>query len=146
MKALYRELSKVSALALAIASLASCSFASVSSKPGVYSFNGYTRDPEVLAQVLSENYVQEYNSQQYWKAVEEGRAYPSMGGGVGGDYQYYFGDVIPPAGYGQPVAPAAGSPGYVTQDELRKVEEKANDSLRMHKKLQQKLQPDQPQQ
>ena len=145
MKAFYRELSKWLVLASAVASLAGCSIASMNSKPGEYSFNGYTRDPEAMAATLSDNYVQEVNTKEYWKAVEEGRAYPYMGGGVGNDYQYYFGNVIPPAGSVQPAVQPNGSSGYATEEELRKVEEKANDSLRMHRKLKDKLQLDQSQ-
>ena len=142
MKAYYSELSKYLVLVLAVISFAGCSIASVSSKPGTYSLNGYTRDPEAMAQIMSENYVQEFNAQQYWKAVEEGRAYPYPGGGIGNDYQYYFGGVLPPAGPGPMSVQPDGTSGYATQEQLLRVEEKANDSLKMHKKLREKLQLD----
>jgi hypothetical protein len=146
MKAFYSSLSKWLVLVLASASFAGCSIASVSSKPGTYSLNGYTTAPEAMAATLSDNYVNETNAEAYRDCVREGRCYAYPGGGYGNDYQYYFGNVIPPTGPGPMSVQPEGSSGNVTQEQLKKVEEKADDSLRMHKKLQKKLHLDQPQQ
>lgn len=120
---------------------AGCSIASLSSRPGDYSVSGYTRTPEVAMQVASDNYVQETNAREYWQAVREGRAYPYPGGGYGNDYWYYFGShgFMPNVTVPEQATPL-DSADYATQDQLREVEEKADDSLRMHKRLRQRMQ------
>jgi len=135
-------LSVVCLLAAAFAATG-CSFASVSSKPGMYSMNGYSTNPEMAAQVMSENYVNEVNANEYWKAVREGRAYPYPGGGYGNDYQYYFGSqgYAPGLPQSSGVAPSGGGTGQVTPEQLDEVRQMAVDGLRMHKKLREKLEP-----
>jgi hypothetical protein len=120
-----------------VAALASgCSIASIQSRPGEYSMNGYSTSPEMAAQVMSENYVNEMNARKYWEAVERGDAHPYPGGGYGNDYGLYFGQYgYPGVAPDQPVAPNGG----VTPQDLERVEGKANDALRMHKKLRQRL-------
>jgi len=128
-------------LGCAAAMTAGCSFASLSAKPGEYSVSGYTRTPEMAMQTASDNYVQERNAEEYWKAVHEGRAYPYPGGGMGNDYWYYYGSngYMPNVAVPEQSIPLSGG-DYATQEQLQKVDEKANDSLRMHRKLRQRLQ------
>ncbi len=128
-------------LCLAALSAAGCSFASLASKPGSYSVSGYTTSPEMAMSVASDNYVQERNAEEYWQAVREGRAYPYPGGGQGNDYWYYYGSYgyMPNVVVPEQAVPLPGG-NYATQEDVRRVEEKANDSIRMHRRLRQRLQ------
>jgi len=125
----------------AVSMTAGCSFASLASRPGDYSVSGYTTNPEMAMSVASDNYVQERNAEEYWQAVREGRAYPYPGGGQGNDYWYYYGsygyqpNVVVP----EQAVPLSGG-DYATQEQLRRVENKADDSIRMHRRLRQRLQ------
>ena len=123
----------------AIFAATGCSWAAVSAKPGEYSVNGWTRNPEAAMATASDNYVQETNAREYWKAVQEGRAYPYPGGGYGNDYWYYFGSqgYMPAAPQPTTSAPAAtsGAGGYATQQDLQKVKQMAEDSIRAVKRL-----------
>lgn len=121
---------------------AGCSFASLSSKPGQYSVSGYTRTPEMAMQVASDNYVQERNTEEYWQAVRRGQAYPYPGGGYNNDYWFYYGS----QGY-MPAVPEGtvvpnGTPVPVTQQDLQRVEGKANDAIRAVKRLRPKTAPE----
>ncbi len=128
-------------LCLAALTATGCSVASLRSRPGDYSVSGYTTSPEMAMSVASDNYVQERNTEEYWRAVREGRAYPYPGGGYGNDYWYYYGSYgyMPNVVVPEQSVPLSGG-GYATQEELRRVDEKANDSLRMHRRLRQRLQ------
>jgi len=130
---------KVAIALCLVLSAAGCSFASLAAKPGEYSVSGYTTTPEMAMQVASDNYVQERNTEEYWRAVRQGKAYAYPGGGYSNDYWYYYGS----QGY-MPAVPEStvvpnGTPVPVTSEDLRRVEGKANDALRMHKKLRQRL-------
>lgn len=89
------------------------------------------------------------NAETYQTAVESGYAYPYAGGGYGNDYLLYYGGVIPtqpqaaPASAQPAPAPASDDPSApATQEQLAAVlsvadaaNEKADDGLRMHRKL-----------
>jgi hypothetical protein len=131
------------AIVMCIAWLAAgCSFASLAAKPGEYSVSGYTTSPEMAMQVASDNYVQERNTEEYWRAVRQGKAQAYPGGGYNNDYWYYYGSQgYMPAVPQTTVAPD-GTPVPVTPEDLRRVEDKANDALRMHKKLRDRTRQD----
>jgi hypothetical protein len=129
------------AIAMCLVLLAAgCSFASLNAKPGEYSVSGYTTTPEMAMQTASDNYVQERNTEEYWRAVRQGKALAYPGGGYNNDYWFYYGSQgYMPAVPETTVAPS-GTPVPVTPEDLRRVEGKANDALRMHKKLRDRLQ------
>lgn len=115
--------------------------ASLSARPGDYAVSGFTTSPEMAMSVASDNYVQETNAREYWQAVREGRAYPYPGGGTSGDYWYYYGSYgyMPNVVVPEQAVPLTGG-DYATQEQLRRVDDKATDSLRMHQRLKRRLQ------
>lgn len=123
--------------------------AGVESRPGDYHVNGYTSNPEAAIAVSNQAYVQQYNAETYRRAVESGRMYPYQGG-YGGDYWYYYRNVVPP----QPVVPAvppaststtgpqssvAPSPQGDALTEAREARRRADDALRMHARLRDRM-------
>lgn len=135
---------KLFVLAVVVLALsAACNSAHVIKTGPNYEVTGYTTHPEYAIQAASDAYVNELNSEECWKAVREGRIWTCYGGaGMGTDYGFYYGGMTP-AFYPESPSPAGGSVQSgegVTKEELKKVEEKADDSLRMHKKLRDKLQ------
>ena len=125
--------------ALCLSLFTGCSFASVEARhPGRYVVDGYTTDPAGAIAASSDAYVQETYADTYREAVESGMAYPYAGGAVGNDYSFYYGGIIPPTGTQQVQGPvqSVDPQARETADEALK---RANDSLRMHKKLRQEL-------
>lgn len=118
--------------------MSACSFAGVEARrAGRYHVNGYTSDPAGFVTAASNAVVQEDNAQTYQKAVERGMAYPYYGGGYSNDYEFYYGGVVPP-----------GAPAYGPQDdqaaqqaleEAKEARRRADDALRMQKKLKKEL-------
>jgi len=133
---------KKAIMATACLLLASCSFAGMEAKrAGRYHVNGYTTNPEAAVRAVSDAYVQETYADAYRDAVQNGMAYPYAGGAVGNDYQFYYQGVMPPAPAGgqQQVAPAQDGDAQHAQETADEALRRANDSLRMHKKLKQEL-------
>ncbi len=132
----------LSAALMAVAS--GCSFAGMEARPGTYHINGYTANPEMAASIMSENYVNETNAREYWRAVREGRAY-AYPGGLSSDYAYFFGGIIP-EGYARPApvpaATAAPSGDAASRQDLEAVRqqaaaanEKSDDAIRILKRI-----------
>ena len=107
--------------------------ATMSSEPGKYSVSGMTLSPIEATRVASQSYVDQYNAATYRQAVQNGYAYPYAGGGYGNDFSFYYGGVIPAQDGG------AAPQGEVTREDIERVEGKADDSLKMHKKTREYL-------
>ncbi len=136
--------SKLCMLAFVLVTLGvGCNAAYVKKTGPSYTVEGYTANPEYAIQAASDAYVNELNSEECWKAVREGRIWTCYGGaGMGTDYGFFYGGMVPPVFYPEASSPTDGTEPAdgVTKEDLKRVEEKANDSLRMHKKLRNKLQ------
>jgi len=131
----------------AVLSLGGCTHAAFQVRPDHFQVEGRSDNPEAMTLAAAQAYATARNTDEYWAAVREGRAYPYQGGGYGNDYWYYYRNVVPP----RPAAPAeSGSAGrsgdYATRDELESVRERADeaheratDGLRMHRRLRERL-------
>lgn len=102
-------------IAVALLAVGCYPMAHVESAPGHYSVSGTTDRPEAAIYAASQAYVETKNADEYWKAVQQGRAYPYMGGVYGyNDYQYYYGGIMP-APQTAPAPAAVGSGNDATE-------------------------------
>lgn len=142
----------------AVALMSGC--ATMGSSPGQYSVSGITGDPVQATAVAGGVYMQQYNAETQrivsTRMVDKGM-YPNGGygygaygnpgmpvGGFGNDYWYYYRSrgIVPyvqqPAPPQQVIVTPQGTvtapQGLATQQDLRRVEEKADDALCIHYK------------
>ncbi len=122
--------------------------ASFSAQDGSYAIRGTTDRPEAMAYTLSSNRARELNAEAYAEAVKEGRVVPY--GGRNGSSSFYFRNMPPVAeakgGTQKPQAEVTAADlatvteiASVAAERSAKAEEKADDSLKMHRRLCERL-------